>query len=166
VGDKRIVLYNSSVYFTVHPVYGSHHFVRSHLCSNNGMKQFFLAIIAFLVFNGASAQTLRIAVYQYADNPRIKNLQPLADHLQQQAGINASVKSYPTVHALIKGMQENEVDVAFISTFGYLLLKGSDKKHPMLPVAALVAPGAKDNYKTAIVSRKQANIDQMHGWYL
>src|SRR5687767_11099560 len=95
----------------------------------SGLLLFFVFVSVF-----SFAQTLRIAVYQYADNPRIKNLEPLAVHLQKQLGIQTAVKSYPNVHALIKGMQENEVDLAFISTFGYLLLQaGSD--HPMVPPA-------------------------------
>src|SRR5690349_17015665 len=112
-------------------------------------------ILLFFIFvSGFSfAQTLRIAVYQYADNPRIKNLEPLAGHLQKQLGIQTSVKSYPNVHALIRGMQDNEVDLAFISTFGYLLLQaGTD--HPMLPLAALISPDAKDNYKNSHCNKK------------
>ncbi|HYO20808.1 MAG TPA: phosphate/phosphite/phosphonate ABC transporter substrate-binding protein [Flavisolibacter sp.] len=122
------------------------------------MKRFFLAVAAIFTLNLASAQTLRIAVYQYADNPRIKNLQPFAARLQQESGLTTAVKSYPTVHALITAMQQNEVDIAFTSTFGYLLLQAGNTAHPMLPVAALVAPNAKDNYKTAIVSKKGAGI--------
>lgn len=105
-----------------------------------------------------AAQTLRIAVYQYADNPRIKNLQPLADHLQKELGIATHVKSYPTVHDLNRGMREGEVDVAFISTFGYLLLNATQQEHPMKPVAALVAPDAKDNYKTAFICKRSAKL--------
>lgn len=117
-----------------------------------------LLLFTVLISNLIQAQTLRIAVYQYADNPRTKNLQPLADHLQQQFKLSTSVKSYPTVHHLIKGMQNNEVDIAFISTFGYLLLQAGKVQHPMIPVAALIAPDAKDNYKTAIVARKNTGI--------
>jgi phosphonate transport system substrate-binding protein len=109
-----------------------------------------------------SAQELRLAVYQYADNPRIKNLQPLADHLSKQTGIATSVKSYPTVHLLVKAMQQDEVDVAFISTFGYLLLEADKQKHNMQPVAALIAPNAKDNYKTAFVSRKESRVQKFN----
>jgi len=110
----------------------------------------------------ASAQTLRLAVYQYADNPRIKNLQPLADHLTKQTGVATSVKSYPNVHLLIKAMQQDEVDVAFISTFGYLLLEADKQQHNMQPVTALVAHNAKDNYKTAFVSRKESRVQQFN----
>lgn len=125
------------------------------------MRSYFLLLAAVFIFNIADAQTLRIAVYQYADNSRVKNLQPFADHLQQQLGITTSVKSYPTVHALITAMQKAEVDLAFISTFGYLLLQAGNTKHPMLPIAALVAPNAKDNYKTAIVSTRKAAVSKL-----
>jgi phosphonate transport system substrate-binding protein len=125
------------------------------------MKKYLLVLLILFSAAPSFSQTLRMAVYQYADNPRIKNLQPLADHLQQQFGITTSVKSYPTVHALITAMQQKEVDMAFISTFGYLLLQAAEQTSPMLPVAALVAPGASDNYKTAIVSRKAVAINSL-----
>ena len=114
-------------------------------------------LLAQLVF----AQTLRIAVYQYADNPRIKNLEPFATELQQRLGIATSIKSYPTVHQLIKGVQNAEVDIAYISTFGYLLLQADETKHPMSPVAALIAPNAKDNYRTAIVGKNTVVMSAM-----
>ena len=121
-----------------------------------------ISFVVILLLSGiVQAQTLRMAVYQYADNPRISNLQPLADHLQRQLGIPTTVKSYPTVHALINGMQAGEVDVSFISTFGYLLLKANPQQHPMVPVVALTAPNAKDNYKTAVVATKKSAIASM-----
>jgi len=126
------------------------------------MRKFILVVILHLSAYLLSAQELRLAVYQYADNPRIKNLQPLADHLTKQLGIATSVKSYPTVHLLIKAMQQNEVDVAFISTFGYLLLEADKQHHNMQPVAALVAPHAKDNYKTAFVNRKESGAQKFN----
>jgi phosphonate transport system substrate-binding protein len=98
------------------------------------------------------AQTIRLATYQYADNDRVKNIQPLADHLKNQYGYEVTVKSYPTVHAFIQAIQDDEVDIALINTFGYFLLEASGKPYPMRPVAALdVKADAKDNYKTAIL---------------
>ena len=122
------------------------------------MRKTFLFIALAFITNFCFSQTLGIAVYQYDDNPRIKNLESLANYLQQQLRITASVRSYPTVHALIKGMQNNEVDLAFISTFGYLLLQAGESKHPMTSVAALIAPNAEDNYKTAIVSNRNDSL--------
>lgn len=68
-----------------------------------------------------SQRPVVIATYQYADNPRIKNLEPFANHCTEATGIKTSVKSYPTVYALLEAMKKNEVDVVFINTFGYLL---------------------------------------------
>jgi phosphonate transport system substrate-binding protein len=101
------------------------------------------------------AQTIRLATYQYADNPRIKNITPFAEHLRSKYGFDVSVKSYPTVHSFIEAIQNNEVDVALINTFGYLLLETSSKKYPMYPALTLkVNEDAKDNYKTAFVMHK------------
>jgi phosphate/phosphite/phosphonate ABC transporter binding protein len=119
-----------------------------------------LLFILLIITGLTKAQTFRLAVYQYADNPRIKNLQPLAEHLQKALGITTVVKSYPTVHDLIGGMTKGEVDVAFISTFGYLLFNAGKQNHPMKPVAALIASNAKDNYKTAFVCRRSANLSR------
>jgi len=126
------------------------------------MRKICCLLVVCIVGYCASAQTIRLGIYQYADNPRIKNLQPLADHLGKKTGATTSVKSYPTVHALIKAMQQNEVDLAFISTFGYLLLEADKKKHPMRPIAALTVPNAKDNYKTAFVCRKEIGLEQFN----
>ena len=120
-----------------------------------------LLVVTLFTAAIAKAQTLRLAVYQYADNPRINNLQPLAEHLQRQLQIETSVRSYPTVHALIKALQQNEVDLAFISTFGYLLLQANNTVHPMLPVAALTAPFAKDNYKCALVGTRGIGLGSL-----
>lgn len=117
----------------------------------------FLCCCSFL-----AAQQLRIATYQYADNNRIKNIQPFADDLRKKYGYDAIVKSYPTVHALIDGIQRGEVDIALINTFGYLLLETSGNKYPMKPVLTLeVREDAKDNYKTAIIASINSPIHSL-----
>jgi len=120
-----------------------------------------LILLLVLLAHQAFSQNLRLAVYQYADNPRIKNLQPLADHLQQRLGITATVQSYPTVHAFIEAIQQGEVDIAFINTFGYLLLEASHKRYPMQPKVALAVPNPEDNYKTAFVARSESPIQKL-----
>lgn len=120
-----------------------------------------LVLLLVLMVNHVFSQSLRLAVYQYADNPRIQNLQPLADHLQQQLGISATVQSYPTVHAFIEAIQKGDVDIAFINTFGYLLLEASAKRHPMQPKVALAVPHPEDNYKTIFVVRAQSPIQKL-----
>ncbi len=120
-----------------------------------------LILLFVLVTHLAFSQSLRLGVYQYADNPRIENLQPLADHFQQQLGITASIKSYPTVPAFIDAIQKGEVDVAFINTFGYLLLEASHKRYPMEPKVSLVVPHPEDNYKTVFVARAQSPLQRL-----
>lgn len=120
-----------------------------------------LVVLFVLIAHHALSQNLRLAVYQYADNPRIQNLQPLADHLQQQLGLPATVQSYPSVHAFIAAIQKGEVDIAFINTFGYLLLEASQKRYPMEPKVALAVPNPDDNYKTAFVVRAQSPIQKL-----
>lgn len=127
------------------------------------MKTIFVLIasVAFLVTN-AQDSTLKVATYQYADNNRIKNIQPLAEHIAQQTGLKVEVKSYATVYLLIDAIQNNEVDVALINTFGFFLLEASSKPYPMKPYMALqVKPGSQDNYKTVIFTQQSCPIDSL-----
>jgi len=121
------------------------------------------SILLFLLFIGSvavHAQKLVLATYQYADNNRLKNIQPLADHIAKETGLEVQVKSYPSVHLFIEAIQANEVDIALINTFGYFLLDASSKKYNMKPLVVLkVRDDAKDNYKTAFVSLKQLAVD-------
>src|SRR5690606_6817127 len=113
--------------------------------------RFFYTCMLCMLTIFAHAQTLRIATYQYADNNRIKNIQPFADRLKTKHGMDTEVKSYPTIHDMIEGIQNDEVDIAFINTFGYFLLETSEKSYPMIPGYTLaVKSDAVDNYKTAI----------------
>ena len=119
-----------------------------------------LLSLAFLFFFvSATAQPLRIATYQYADNNRVANILPFADELKSKYGLDAVVKSYPTVHAFIEAIRKDEVDVALINTFGYFLLQASGKPYPMQPLLALeVNETAKDNYKTAFLASPSSPI--------
>jgi phosphonate transport system substrate-binding protein len=119
-------------------------------------------ILFFFTLLAATSQSLVIATYQYADNNRIANIQPLADHISKQTGQTVKVKSYATVHLFIEAIQNNEVDIALINSFGYFLLEASSKKYPMKPYAVLrVSEDAKDNYKTAIVIAKRFAADTL-----
>ncbi len=123
-----------------------------------------LIICCMFFIQNAVSQTKPwvVATYRYADNDRIANIKPLAEHLSQQLNHPVDVRSYPTVHAFITALQNNEVDVALINTFGYLLLDAADKDHKMIPAVVLQPkPGTQDNYKTAILARKDARIASM-----
>lgn len=110
----------------------------------------------------AFTQNLVLATYQYADNNRLANIQPLADYLTKALNQKIEVKSYPSVHQFIEGIQANEVDIALINTFGFLLLDVSSKPYLMKPYAVLkVKEGTQDNYKTAIIARPGLPIDSI-----
>ncbi|RYG53652.1 MAG: hypothetical protein EOO01_03780 [Chitinophagaceae bacterium] len=118
-----------------------------------------VAIIAVFFCASVAAQPVRIATYQYADNNRIANIQPFADELKSKYATEAVVKSYPTVHAFIEAIRNDEVDIALINTFGYFLLEASGKSYPMRPLLALeVGENARDNYKTAFLASPSSHI--------
>lgn len=123
----------------------------------------YLLLGLFLFFTVlANAQPLVIATYQYADNNRIANIQPLADHIAAKTGKAVEVKSYPTVHLFMEAIQNNEVDIALINSFGYFMVEAADTKYPMKPYAVLrVKEHAKDNYKTAIIIAKRFKADTL-----
>lgn len=118
---------------------------------------FLLFLLAALT---ARAQSLVLATYQYASNNRVANIQPLATHLGKELGVTVEVKSYPTVHAFIDGIRKNEVDIALINTFGYLLLESAP--YDMKPAVVLkVKEGAQDNYTTSIVAPVRFPVDTL-----
>jgi phosphonate transport system substrate-binding protein len=105
----------------------------------------------------SSKQTLVIATYQYSDNPRIQNIQPFATHFSEVAEIPTEVKSYATVALLLQAMNNGEVDIAFMNTFGYLMLREQTTDYQIS--AALHLPSeAASVYKTVIVANKQNRI--------
>jgi phosphonate transport system substrate-binding protein len=109
------------------------------------------------------SQSLVIATYQYAANNRIANIQPLADHLSKHLHRTVEVKSYPTVHQFIEAIRKNEVDIALINTFGYLLLESASDRYQMKPYSVLsVREDAKDNYKTAVIAPSDFNADTLY----
>jgi phosphonate transport system substrate-binding protein len=120
---------------------------------------FFTAIFVFNIIT-AHTQDLRIATYRYADNDRIKNIQPLALYLEQQLGIKAEIKSYPTVLELVNAIQNDKADIAFINTFGYLLFTASQKEINMHPALTFyLNPEYENNYRSAIVAADSSPIN-------
>lgn len=122
----------------------------------------FLPLFGFIFFTLAlqaqnslnNSRPLVIATYQYADNPRIKNLEPFANHFAEAAGVKTSVKSYPTVYALLEAMKKNEVDVVFINTFGYLLSREVTNAYEM-SATLFVQKEAASSYRSVIVTPKE-----------
>lgn len=100
-----------------------------------------------------STQKLVIATYQYADNTRIKNITPFANYVTALTGITTEVKSFPTVHELLRSMEQEEVDVVFMNTFGYLML--TEKTSAYETGAVLNIPEREQNaYKSVIAIGK------------
>lgn len=100
-----------------------------------------------------NTKQLVIATYQYADNPRIKNIEPFANHFGEAAGVKTVVKSYPTVHELLEAMRKNEVDIVFINTFGYLLSREVTQYYETSATLHLPDDAA-SVYRSVIVSPK------------
>ncbi|HRJ30703.1 MAG TPA: phosphate/phosphite/phosphonate ABC transporter substrate-binding protein [Cyclobacteriaceae bacterium] len=98
-----------------------------------------------------SAHKLIISTYQYADNPRIKNIEPFARHFGEANNLTVEVKSYPKVQELVKALENEEVDVAFMNTLGYLMLK--EKSQAYETGVVLNIPKEKENaYKSVLAT--------------
>ena len=94
--------------------------------------------------------------HQYADNPRIKTY---GFRLQfgEANNLRVEVKSYPSVQELLMALENEEVDVAFMNTFGYLMLK--EKSQAYEAGVVLNIPKEKENaYKSVIATG--ANISE------
>lgn len=123
------------------------------------LKRFLL--VSFVSFStlvhAQKSDTLVFATYRYAENNRIKNIQPFADYFGKITGMPVKVKSYNSVHELISGMKAGETDVVFINTFGYLMLREQSQDYSI--VAALSIPDAtRSTYQTAIVSGSHSGL--------
>lgn len=107
-----------------------------------------------------NSRPLVVATYQYADNPRIKNIEPFAVHFAEVAGQKTVVKSYPTVHELLEALRKNEADIVFINTFGYLLMREITQNYEVS--ATLHLPGdAASVYRSVIVSPKDNHLTSL-----
>lgn len=114
-------------------------------------------LLSVLTANSQTPDTLVVATYRYADNDRIKNISPFATYFGTQVKQHIKVKSYDSVQELINGMRKGQVDIAFINTFGYLLLREQSQDYSI--AAALRIPsGTRSTYQTAIVSARKTNV--------
>lgn len=123
---------------------------------------FFCATVVFVTAQSSrnNQQTLVIATYQYSDNDRIKNIQPFAIHFSDVTEVQTVVKSFPTVHQLVQAMKAGEVDIAFINTFGYLMLREQTQAFEIS--GALHLPDqAASVYKTVIVTPKENRVKSL-----
>lgn len=122
----------------------------------------FILVPFFLMAQNSlsNTQTLVVATYQYGDNPRLQNIEPFATHFGTLADVKTIVKSYPTVHLLLQAMNKGEVDVAFMNTFGYLMLREQNSLFEIS--AALHLPDdAVSVYKSVIVSPRKNGVNSL-----
>jgi len=107
-----------------------------------------------------NTQALVVATYQYGDNTRLLNIEPFATHFGAQADVKTIVKSYPSVHLLLQAMNKGEVDVAFMNTFGYLMLREQNSLYEIS--GALHLPDdAASVYKSVIVSPRKNGVNSL-----
>jgi phosphate/phosphite/phosphonate ABC transporter binding protein len=107
-----------------------------------------------------NSKALVVATYQYGDNPRLKNIEPFSIQLGEAAGIKTTVKSYPSVQLLMLAMTKGEVDVAFMNTFGYLMLR--EQTNAFEISAALHLPDSAESvYKSVIVTPKENRVKSL-----
>jgi phosphate/phosphite/phosphonate ABC transporter binding protein len=123
-------------------------------------------IIFFFAISSATAKsqnsdTLVFATYQYADNNRIRNIEPFAKYFGEIIGAPVKVKSYTSVHELINGMNKGETDIVFINTFGYLLLREQSEDYS-IAAALQISADARSTYQTAIVSSSNSRINTLN----
>ena len=108
-----------------------------------------------------TTKEITIATYTYADNTRIENLQPFGEYLSDKLKVKVEVLSFPTVKALITQIKAGKVDLAFINTFGYLLLN-ADTTLDIQPIVTLESPKSdQSNYQTVIITRKESGINNL-----
>jgi phosphonate transport system substrate-binding protein len=100
-------------------------------------------------------KTFVIATYQYGDNNRLKNIEPFADHFADIAGIKTTVKSYPSAPQLLQAMNTGEVDIAFMSTFAYLILREQISTFEIS--AALHLPDSTASHYTSVIISPKSN---------
>lgn len=120
----------------------------------------FVFISSAVSAQSAHVDTLTFATYRYSENNRIKNIEPFAKYVSGIIDLPVKVKSYDSVHELIGGMEKGEVDIAFINTFGYLLLREKSSNYTI--AGALQLPkGARSTYQSAIVSSLSSGIKSL-----
>jgi phosphate/phosphite/phosphonate ABC transporter binding protein len=126
------------------------------------LSLFFCVYAAFSTAQSSlsNQQTLVIGTYQYDNNDRIKNIQPFASHFSDVTEVQTVVKSFPTVHQLVQSMKAGEIDIAFMNTFGYLMLREQTQAYEIS--AALHLPDqAASVYKTVIVTPRENQIKSL-----
>ncbi|MFD2247306.1 phosphate/phosphite/phosphonate ABC transporter substrate-binding protein [Pontibacter ruber] len=101
---------------------------------------------------------LVFATYTYGDNDRLANIRPMSEYLANKIGASVRLQSFATIKELIEQIRAGNVDVAFVNTFGYLLLQ-TDPVQSMVPLATLEVPAEKHGlYGSCLVASRKSSI--------
>lgn len=121
---------------------------------------FTLLVLFTAVFNCAGQKDIFVfATYTYADNNRMKHIEPLAKWLSERIGKKFVARSYPTVSALIQAIANDSVNFAMMNTSGYLTLQ---KNYPnvALPLINLdMGNDSSTNYGGCIIAGKHTGVN-------
>ncbi|PSL07717.1 phosphate/phosphite/phosphonate ABC transporter binding protein [Cecembia rubra] len=127
-----------------------------------------LALLLSLTFRASFAEEekkfLTLGTYTYGIHHRMENLLPLSSLLQEKLDGEYKVVtvSFPSVDDLIQAMLQNEVDIVFISTSGYLgyLEQAQDFD---IAGALIDDSGSSSSYRSVIAASKQSGISDWEG---
>lgn len=120
------------------------------------------ALIAGIAFSLTARCQLRLATYQYASNDRIENMKPLAARMSDRFKCEVEVVSYPGVNELIKAIKKGEVDIALISTFGFLRLQEGRSAHPMIPLVTWhTNPADTGHYRCVFIASRVSQVSTL-----
>lgn len=104
---------------------------------------------------------LVFATYQYADNTRLDNLEPLIQWLTKNTGTPVKAVSFPSVKTLIAAINGGLVDIAMMNTSGYLTLQ---KNHPGVAEPAINLKMGNDsvtNYGSCIIASNKSFVKSL-----
>ncbi|MFD2203232.1 phosphate/phosphite/phosphonate ABC transporter substrate-binding protein [Shivajiella indica] len=123
----------------------------------------FLTMFYFLIFIGLAfskeQEKLILGTYTYQTNDRLENLRPFSKLAEENfdGQYNVETKSFSSVEELITAMIQNEVDIVFISTAGFL--KYIEEGNAYDIAAALVFDDEKaSSYRSVIAASRKSGI--------
>ena len=109
--------------------------------------------------NAGNDQKITLATYTYDTKDRIENLLPFANLLKDklEGRYEIITKSFATVDDLILAMLNDEVDLVFISTAGFLSYI-NQKDGFDIAGALMVGQASESTYKSVIAASKKSGI--------
>lgn len=121
--------------------------------------RFFTLSVLFLFVAGYIEAQIKVGVYQYGTNSRIENLSPFSTALSDKLNDRVEVVSFPGIFELVSAAKSGQVDIAFLSTFGYSYLQQIDTQHLMIPLVSWDFPdNITNSYRTVFITWKGSGI--------